>query len=771
MIRYTMILFLVGAGLSSRAQSMYTISGSVRDSLTGEAVIGATVLATPSNAGTVTNAYGFYSMTLTPSEYVLTVRYLGYTATLRPVQLRKNLKMDFRIMESAELLDEIVVTSDREDDLLNRTEMGTEKLDVKKAEKIPVMMGEKDILKTLQLLPGIKSAGEGSVGLFVRGGGADQNLILLDEAPIYNASHFLSFFSVFNSDALKDVTLYKGSMSAEYGGRLSSVLDIKTIDGNNQHFDLQGGIGLIASRLSIQGPLVKDKSSFILSGRRTYADVFLKLSDDAVLKDSKLYFYDLNAKVNYTLSDRSRLFLSGYSGRDRMAVSDIFGIDWGNQTATLRWNYLLSDKVFSNASLIYSNYNYEVRENNGGNNLYTTSQIKDYNFKLDVQAFINTRNTIKSGFNSIYHTIVPGVLTSSQGTKSSELSLKRYSWENAVYVAHEWSAREKLTVAYGIRLSSFSILGPGDFYHFNAEGVISDTTTHGAGEILKTYFTPEPRVSVNYKIGRQSAVKAAYVRTAQYLHLISSAAVSQPTDMWLPTSEYVKPELGDQYSVGYFADFKEHAYEFSAEVYYKQMRNQIDFKDGAQLELNNSVETELLFGRGRAYGTEFLLKKKKGRLSGWIGYTLARTERQIESINQGEYYPARQDRTHDISIVGIFDLSQKWSFSASWVYNTGNAATFPSGKYSLDGQVVNYYTERNGYRMPAYHRLDLGATWLRKKTKRFESSWTFSVYNAYARQNPFMINFRKNYEDPLRSEIVQLSLFTIIPAVSYNFKF
>jgi hypothetical protein len=558
-------------------------------------------------------------------------------------------------------------------------------------------------------------------------------------------------------------------MPAEYGGRISSVLDIKMNDGNNQDFNVSGGLGLISSRLSIQGPLKKEKSSFIISGRRTYADLFLKLSDDAVLKDSKLYFYDLNAKVNYTLNEKNRVFLSGYFGQDQMAVSDIFGIYWGNQTATLRWNHLFNDRLFSNTSLIYSNYSYEVEENNGGNKLFTTSKIQDYNIKQDFQFFARSNNTVKFGVNSVYHTIVPGVLTSQDGTKTTNLDLKRYSWENAVYASHDLTLG-KVGLSYGLRVSSFSILGPGDFYTLD-KGLVTDTTSHTSGKILKTYWNVEPRIALNYLVNEKSAIKAAYTRTAQYLHLISSATVSQPTDLWIPSSQYVKPEIGDQYSLGYFRNFADNAYEFSVETYYKHLQNQIDYKDGAQLELNNTIETELLFGKGRAYGVEVLLKKKKGRLNGWVGYTLSRTERKLEEINNGKYFSARQDRTHDISIVALYNLSAKLTLSANWVYNTGNAVTFPSGKYSVDGQVVSYYAERNGYRMPDYHRLDLGLTWQRKKTTKFESSWTFSLYNAYARQNPFMINFRQSYDDPSRSEAVQLSLFSLVPAITYNFKF
>ncbi|MBX9850611.1 MAG: TonB-dependent receptor, partial [Cytophagaceae bacterium] len=696
----------------------------------------------------------------------------GYINKEVAIVLNSNLKMDFSLSEEVIEMEEIVITTEKKNENITQTHMGVEKIEMKEINKIPVLLGERDVLKSIQLIPGIKSAGEGNTGFYVRGGGADQNLILLDEAPVYNASHLLGFFSVFNSDAIKDVNVYKGGMPAEYGGRLSSVLDIKMNDGNNKKFGASGGIGLISSRLNVEGPIVKEKGSFTVYGRRSYADLFLKLSPDSALRDSRLYFYDLNAKANYRINDNNRIFISGYFGRDVLGFRKLFGFDWGNATGTIRWNHSFSDKLFSNTSLIFSNYSYKIKINFNDNDIFITSKIRDYNFKQDFQYYANPRSTVKFGYNTIFHKVVPGEISISTASSDTEKNLNhRYAWENAAYISHDHKLSEKVSLVYGIRLSAFSVLGPGDFFTINSNGEITDTTTYRSGEFIKTYINPEPRFAANYIINESNSVKASYARTTQNLHLLSNSTSGSPTDLWLPSSNYVKPEIADQVSLGYFRNFKENMYQFSTEVYYKNLQNQIDFKDGAELNFNESVETELLIGKGRAYGIEFFFKKKYGKFNGWIGYTLSRTERKFDQINNGKYFPAKQDRTHDISIVGIYELTPKWSLSATWVYYTGNAVTFPSGKYQINGQVVNYYTERNGYRMPAYHRMDLGANWQVKKTEKFESSWTFSIYNVYARANAYTITFRPSKDDPTRTEAVQTTLFKLVPSFTYNFKF
>lgn len=762
---------LIGLVFTARAQK-YTVSGYITDAATGEELIGATVAVTGATTGAATNAYGFYSLTLPEGEYTLSAKFIGYTAQEIKVTLDRNLKHNFALGEQAQMLEAAVVEAERRDQNVTSTQMGVERMDIKEINAVPVLFGEKDLVKTIQLMPGVKTTGEGSTGFFVRGGGADQNLILLDEATVYNASHLLGFFSVFNSDALKDVTLYKGSQPAPYGGRLSSVLDIKMRDGNNRNFGAEGGIGLISSRLSVEGPIVKDRGSFIVSGRRTYADMFLQLSNETALNESQLYFYDLNLKANYKINDKHRIYVSGYFGRDVLGFRDLFGLEWGNSTGTVRWNYLINDKLFSNTSLIVSNYDYKIGLNLLGTNIDIFSSIDDINLKQDFQYYASSRSTFSFGFNAIHHTIVPGVvqLRSDAGTGGIELPTQR-SLENAAYVSHEYKATELLSFEYGLRLSTFTPLGPGEFFDYNTAGDVTDTTLVSAGEALLTYVNLEPRFAVNYLLNEVSSIKAGYSRNAQNLHLLQNVTSGSPTDLWIPSSNNVRPQLSDQFSIGYFRNFKKDSYEFSAETYYKALQNQIDYKDGAELNFNTSVESELLFGDGRAYGIEFYLKKKTGRLTGWISYTLSRIENKVEGINNGEYYRAIQDRTHDVSIVALYELNPKLQLSASWVYFTGNAVTFPSGKYIMNGQVVNYYTERNGYRMPDFHRLDLGVNWIRKRTEKFESSWNFSLYNAYGRENAFAINFEPDPDDPNRTQAVQIALFRWIPSATYNFKF
>jgi hypothetical protein len=763
------ILFGLGIVAIANGQSRYTISGYVKDSKTGEELIGATVsIKELAGTGANTNAYGFYSITIPEGDYTITAQYISYESQSIPIKLNQNTKLNFTLTEQLKTLEEVVITAEKKDENITRTQMGIEKLDVKEIKNIPVLFGEKDILKTIQLLPGVKSAGEGNSGFYVRGGAADQNLILLDEATVYNASHLLGFFSVFNSDAIKDITLYKGTQPSEYGGRLASVLDIKMQDGNDKKFGAEGGIGLIASRLKLEGPIVKNKGSFTISGRRTYADLFLKLSRDTSLNKAKLYFYDLNVKGNYRINDKNRIFLSGYFGKDVLGFGDVFGINWSNATGTLRWNHLYSNRLFSNTSVIFSNYEYNINTNLAGTKGSIISRIQDYGLKQDFQYFANTRHQLKFGFNSIYHKIIP------TGTDKSvsELNLPdKNSWENAAYLSHDYKPNNRLSFEYGLRLSAFSPIGPGTFYTYNELGETTDSASYTSGQFVNTYLNLEPRISANYLLNEKNSVKAAYARNTQNLHLLSNSTSGNPTDLWIPSSPNVKSEIADQVSLGYFRNFKDNTYEFSTEVYYKHMQNQIDFKDGAQLQFNENVEAQLLFGTGRAYGIEFYMKKKYGKLTGWLGYTLARTEKKIEGINNGNFYPAKQDRTHDVSIVAMYELSKKWTLSATWVYYTGNAVTFPSGKYEVAGRIVNYFTERNGYRMPDYHRLDIGATWQRKKTEKFESSWNFSLYNAYGRENAYTITFREDENDPTKTEAVQTTLFRWIPSVSYNFKF
>jgi len=766
------LLLLLSASIA-HAQKV-TVGGIIKSKADGETVIGATVKA-DSTAATISNEYGFYSLSIPAGTYVLEISSIGMETIKMPLTVTKDTTINLKMNDGNSNLQEVVITENTGGRSLKSAQTSVEKLSMKEIEHIPVLFGEKDVMKAIQLLPGIKSAGDGNAGMFVRGGAADQNLILLDEAPVYNASHLLGFFSTFNSDALKDITVYKGGMPARYGGRLSSVLDIRMNDGNNQDFDVSGGVGLISAKLNVEGPIQKDKSSFLITGRRTYADMFLKLSDE--YKDNSLYFYDLNAKVNYILGDKDRLYLSGYFGKDKLGASfgdgEGFGLDWGNSTGTLRWNHIFSNSLFSNTSLIYSNYNYNISIKSGAYDFDIKSRIQDLNLKEEMQWYLNNNNTIKFGYNIIHHNIKPGEVESNNLNALNSMALQsRYALENIIYASNNWKVNNKLNVEYGAKLGTFTILGAGDYYNLDGNGNVKDTMHYNSGQAVKTYLNLEPRLSASYMLNKVSSVKASYARNTQNLHLISNSTSSSPTDKWLASTNIIKPEISDQVSLGYYRDFANDKYELTVEGYYKTMQHQIDYRDGANVYLNsNAIESQLLFGKGRAYGVEFLFKKKVGRLSGWISYTLSKTEKQIDGINNDQWYNARQDRTHDFAIVASYELSRKWTLSANWVYYTGDAVTFPAGKYQVDGQTVYYYTNRNAYRMPAYHRLDLGATCKLAQRKRWSSELAFSLYNAYGRENAYTIIFRDNKDDATKTEAVKIALFKFIPSISYNFKF
>ena len=748
------------------AQSTVVVSGSVRDKQTGESLIKAVVrIQELPNAGIISNEYGFYSLTLPKGNYSVVVSQVGYETLVQKIKLDSSQTINFSL-QTKNVLKEVVVESSRKNDNLTKAQMGTETINMAAISKVPVIFGEKDLLKTIQLLPGVKSAGEGNSGFFVRGGGADQNLILLDEAPVYNATHLLGFFSTFNSDAIKDATIIKGNSASQYGGRLSSVLDVKMKEGNNQDYVVNGGIGLISSKVSVEGPLQKNKSSFILSGRRTYADMFLKATEK--FKDNILYFYDLNAKANYQIDAKNKIYVSGYFGRDELGLGQEFGIDWGNKTGTIRWNRIISNKLFLNTSLIYSDYNYNVKLKNGETNFNINSNIKDVNLKQDYTFYANGTNTLRFGFNTILHTITPSTFS---GTVINSVSKEgRNGLENALYLTNNYRASNQLTIDYGVRLSMYTLMG-GDVYNIYENGVINSSIKLNKSSFGKTYVNPEPRITTNYRISDETSIKAGYARNVQHLHLLSNSVASSPSDQWIGNSYNIKPEIADQISVGYVTKVFKSNFEFTTEAYYKYLQNQIDYKDGAEINTVSDVESVLLYGIGRAYGLELLLKKKEGRLTGWIGYTLSKTERKIDGINEGKWYNARQDRTHDISVVGIYELNSRWSISGVFVYNTGDAVTYPTGKYNLQGQTLYQYAARNANRMPAYHRLDFSATYEKNKTKRMHGSWNFSLYNVYGRENAFRISFKDDPNDPTRTQIIRTALFKWVPSVTYQFKF
>ena len=757
---------MLGFAYQIKAQENATVNGTIKDKLTGESIIGAVIkIEQLSNVVVTSNEYGFYAISLPKGKYNLRISYVGYEEKRIPISLNSPISLPI-FLESKNQLAEVVVESKRKDDNLVKAQMGIETLNMKSISKVPVIFGEKDVLKTIQLLPGVKSAGEGNSGFYVRGGAADQNLILLDEAPVYNASHLLGFFSTFNSDAIKDATLIKGNSPAQYGGRLSSVLDVKMKEGNNKDYVVSGGLGLISSRLSIEGPIQEDKSSFIISGRRTYADMFLKATEK--YKDNILYFYDLNAKANYTIDDKNRIYFSGYFGKDELGLGSSFGINWGNKTGTFRWNRIISNRLFLNTSFIYSDYSYNVGLKNGETNFNINSNIKDANLKQDYTYYSNPKNTMRFGFNTILHTITPSVFS---GTVTNNVNkVGRNGLENAIYFNNNYKATSQFTLDYGMRISAYSIMG-GDIYNVYNGNEKTNSILLQKSEFGKTYLNFEPRITGNYRINDNSSLKLAYARNVQHLHLLSNATASSPSDQWIGDSYNIQPELADQTSVGYARNFKNNSYELGAEMYYKTMQNQLDYKDGTNVNTITDVESALLYGVGRAYGFEFIAKKKTGTISGWISYTLSKTERKIAGINGGDWYNAKQDRTHDVSVVTIFELNPKWSVSGVFVYNTGNAVTFPTGKYALGGQTVYQYANRNANRMPAYHRLDVSVTYENKKSKKYESSWNFSLYNVYGRENAYRISFQDDPLDKTKTQVIQTALFRWVPSITYNFKF
>lgn len=758
------------------ADERVTVSGYVKDSKTGEELIGVSFYIKELKSGTTSNVYGFYSISERPGVYTLSISYLGYITKDTLLNLSKNMTMNVELQTTQVELTEIVISAEKGNKHVTDIKIGSEKLNVETIKTIPAFLGEVDVLKSIQLLPGVQSGGEGTTGFNVRGGSSDQNLILLDEAPVYNASHLLGFFSVFNADAIKDIEIYKGGIPAEYGGRLSSLVDIRMKEGNNKKFSGEGGLGTISSRLTLEVPIVKDRSSFFISGRRTYADLYLRFANDEALRSNRVYFYDLNAKLNYKLSDKDKLFISGYFGQDVFKFRSDFKIAWGNKTATARWNHVINHKLFSNVTLIYSDYDYALTSFRGTESFKGLLGIEDYSVKADFSYYLNTSNTIKFGLNSIYHTVNPGsVVKLNDESVINDLTLnKKHAFENALYLSNEMDVTPKLTIQYGLRYSFLQNIGGTVYKYDDAMENVTDTINYKPTQIHKVQGGFEPRLSVRYTLNEVSSVKASYNRMLQYLHLISNTAGGTPLDIYIPSDEYIKPQIADQLAAGYFRNFRNNMFEGSIEIYYKNLQNQVDFKDNADLLLNNNVEREIITGTGKAYGVELMVKKQKGKLTGWLSYAFSRTERTINSINNGNPYPVRQDRPHSVNVVATWHLGKRWEIGGTWVYASGNAITMPSGGYLYNDIVIPVYTERNGYRMPASHRLDLSVT-LNGKDKpgrKWHSSWNLALYNVYARMNPYSIQLRQNEDNPKVSEAIQTSIVgTIIPSITYNFKF
>lgn len=767
------ILFLLIFVSVLGAQNKYSISGTITDNENGETLAGATVTVDElAGTGISANNYGYYALTLPDGNYTIRVNYLGYETAVLAINLDQNLRQNFRLKVLATDLREVDVYPFKRNDNILLNNIGSEKLLVSEIKNIPVFFGEQDIMKTISLTPGATSVRDGNNGIYVRGGSNAQNLILLDEAIVYHPNHLLGFFSTFNSDAIKEMTLYKGTAPASYGGRISSVMDIRMKDGNNQSLEVNGGLGLISSRLSIEGPIVKDRGSFIVAGRRTYVDMLLKLTGDPNISSNTLNFYDLNAKMNFKLDSKNQIFISAYSGRDAFAVPGRFGLAWGNRAASFRLNRIWQDKLFSNTSLVYSDFDYEVNLAFEPSTFSVLSGIRNFNFKHEFNYFVNENSRFILGYDMLLHNITPGQLLADENAVVHPMKIQeRNAREQTFYISNEFRPSQNWIFNLGIRLNTFNLYGPGDFYQYE-NGALSETITYTNKEVVKSYFSPERRLNITHIINPVQSLKMSYASHTQHIHMITATEnLSLPVDIWIMSSNNVKPQKSDQFSFGYFRNMSNDMYQFAAEVYYKWMHDQIDLENGADVMANQHIEGELLYGTGRSYGLELMFKKKYGKLNGWIGYTLSRTELSIPGINNGNWYPARQDITNDLSVVGMYELSKKLILSATWVYQTGNAVTFPSGKYEINGQVKYYFNERNGFRMPDYHRLDLGLTWKLMKKGKDRGNLNFSVYNAYARKNAFSIDFEQDATNPEKTIAVMTYLFSAIPSITYNFKF
>lgn len=785
MFRFILLTTLsLFTGLAGITQTRFTLNGYVKDSLSGESIIGATVAVNGQSKGVTSNQYGFYSLTLDEGDYQIQVSHVSYSPKQILLSLHSNQSLNADLIPKSALINEVVVYSKKRDGNVKNAQMGRIDLTMNQVKAIPAFMGEVDILKAIQLLPGVQSAGEGNAGFYVRGGGPDQNLIMLDDAVVYNTGHLFGFFSIFNGDAIKNVSLIKGGMPAQYGGRLSSVLDVTMKEGNINKFQTEGGIGLIASRFSVQGPIKKEKASFIVSARRTYIDALVKpfVSKSSSFYGSGYYFYDMNAKVNYRFSEKDRLYLSGYFGRDvfdfrNSKRSFNTNIPWGNSTATLRWNHVFNRRLFANTTAVYNDYNFKFSAAQENFEIGLSSGIRDMTLKSDFDYYPLPNHKLKFGGLITHHKFIPNVVTGRQDsvvfTPNNEGA--KYAMEAALYLQDDWEIGEKLKINYGLRWSSFNQVGPYTLYTRDANGNKLDSTSYGRLKTVKAYGGLEPRITVRYALDDESSLKAAVTRNYQYIHLVTNAGTTLPTDLWVPSTYLVRPQLSWLYSAGYFRNFADNRYETSVEVYYKDMQNQVEYKEGYTPSLADPEE-EFVFGKGWSYGAEFFVNKTKGRLTGWIGYTLSWTWRKFRQLNDGLRYPARYDRRHDVSVVGNYDAGKKWKLGAVFVYGTGNAITLPERFYIINGVLTQEYSRLNQYRMKAYHRMDLSATYtpVPKKKRKVSSSWVFSIYNVYSRLNPYFLYFDQEGSiatNDLQVSTKQVSLFPVLPAVTWNFKF
>jgi len=756
-------------------QGKVTLSGYVRDKSNGEMLIGVTIFCAELKVGTVSNLYGFYSLSLAPGKYNIRYSYVGFESQEKQLQLDKSLSLDINLQAVESQLGVVVITGKRTDENVRAPEMSMVKMDIKTIRKVPALLGEIDIIKVLQLLPGVQSTSEGATGFSVRGGSSDQNLIILDEATIHNASHLLGFFSVFNNDAIKDVTLYKGDIPAAYGGRLSSLLDVRMKDGNAKKFALAGSIGTVSSKLTLEGPIGNERTTYLVAGRRTYADIFLPLAKDENVQNSRLYFYDFNLKLTHVFNENNRLYVSGYAGHDTFK-NEFASMGFGNQTGSMRWNHLFSKKLFFNLSLIFSNYNYELGTPEGeASSFKWTSRMRDYSARFDFSYYLTNTHTLRFGATTMYHQFYPGKAygIGSESAFTEFILPSEYAYEHSFYASDEYKVTQQLTLKYGLRLALFQNVGPGTYYNFDGQYNVIDSTVYSKGDFFNTYSSLEPRLAFTYLVNPVSSVKGSYSHTAQFLTLAQNSTAGTPLDIWFPATPNVKPQLCDQAAIGYFRNFNKNMFEVSAETYYKNYRNVIDFRDHAKLLLNPYLEGELRIGKGYAYGIETMVRKNEGKLTGWVSYTYSRSFRIIPGINEGNRYNAPYDKPHSVNIVVNYDISRRLMASATWVYATGLPVTFPTGRAIVGNAILPIYSNRNAYRMPDYHRLDVSVTLLGKDKpgRRWHGEWNLSVYNAYNRHNAWSINFTQDSMDPNVTYAEKTYLFAIIPALTYNFKF
>lgn len=778
---YVIVLLLVFAGVS--AQEKVTLNGYIRDRASGEELLGAAVYVPALKAGTVTNDYGFYALTVPKGTYEVRFTYMGYGEQVHTLDIEHDQSFNVNMQSDAQMMQEVVIEEVPLDENVVGVQMSRNTIDMNQVKKLPALFGEIDIIKNIQMLPGVISAGEGNSSFFVRGGSADQNLILIDEAPVYDPSHLFGLFSVFNADVIKDAELYKGGIPARFGGRLSSILEVRTKDGNNKDFQVTGGIGTLASRVALEGPLVREKSSFIFSARRSYVDLFLKAAGE----ENSVYFYDINGKVNWKSNNRNRFFAAFYAGRDVFNFDDNFGFQWGNKTGTFRWNHLFNERLFSNTSLILSNFDYKLEVKDAVQGLRWISNLQEFSFKNDLSYSLNLDHELSFGYHLTGRRFSPGeILPNSGGSIFDKVQLQpMYAVDHGLYISDLYHLSDRLTLDYGVRLSIFQNIGPGDVYEYedpqdNIDIHRTDTLHYKRWQNIVTYVDLSPRLSLRYLVGEGQSVKISYNRMVQNTHLISAGTAPVPFNTWNPSNVYLKPQLADQVAAGYFRNFRDNDYEFSVEGYYKDFTNITDFADNAELFFNEDLSTEYRQGDAWAYGLEFFLARKAGRFTGTASYTWSKTMRRIEGVNHGKQFPANHDRRNVVNLQAAYDLNDKWVLGGAFTYSTGRPLTLPAGKYEYAGYHPDVLTERNAYRLPAFHRLDLSATLnpRRNAGRRWKGQWVFSIYNVYNRKNPFTIYTRVKQDkdgnilgDGSEKEARLIYLFPVLPSVTYNLKF